>query len=170
MSTCRGERLPAHALAGEALMKREAVARLASFPLKAREAQTLWVHHAIAAAPSAAGPETQQTGALAWAQNKVLDLANKQLTSLKEAAPDSVRGYAYKGILYVLDRVDPDEVALRHLGSAKDVEVLLPELATQRAPADALARLRQLATDREELHRQWFRVSVTGAAEQRLVL
>ena len=151
-------------------MKREAVARLASFPLKAREAQTLWVHHAIAAAPSAAGPETQQTGALAWAQNKVLDLANKQLTSLKEAAPDSVRGYAYKGILYVLDRVDPDEVALRHLGSAKDVEVLLPELATQRAPADALARLRQLATDREELHRQWFRVSVTGAAEQRLVL
>jgi hypothetical protein len=145
-------------------MKREAVARLVSFPLKAREAQkTLWVHHAIAAAPSEAGQETQQTGALAWAQNKVLDLANKQLTSLKEAAPDSVRGYAYKGILYVLDRVDPDEVALRHLGSAKDVEVLLPEAGAQQTPADALARLKQLATERDELHRQWFRVSVTGA-------
>ena len=144
-------------------MKRDAVARLVSFPLRAgaqREAPTLWVHHAIAA-PSETGQETQQTGALAWAQNKAMALVTKQYTQLKEAAPDSMRGYAYKGLLYVLDRVDPDEVALRHLGSAKDLEVLLPEAA--QAPADALARLRALATERDQLHSQWLRVSVTGA-------
>lgn len=144
-------------------MKRDAVARLVSFPLRAgaqREAQTLWVHHAIAA-PSETGQETQQTGALAWAQNKAMALVTKQYAQLKEAAPDSMRGYAYKGLLYVLDRVDPDEVALRHLGSAKDLEVLLPEAA--QAPADALARLRSLATERDQLHSQWLRVSVTGA-------
>ena len=138
------------------------VARLVTFPLKQDAAGVpLWVHHAIAA-PSEARPDAQQTGALAWAQNKVTAVATKQYMQLKDAAPDSLRGYAYRGLLWVLDRVDPDVVALRHFCEAKDVQVLLPEGPAHDGPTETHNRLQLLASARSQLHTQRLGIAVSG--------
>jgi hypothetical protein len=148
---------------------RRATAHLLTFPLRAgarsSEAHHLWVHHAVAAAKAGGGDAEQTGGVVAWAQSKALSAAERQLKHLADAPPDSLRGFAYKAVLMVLDRVSPDEVALRHLAAATDLVILKQgNKECAETPERTLARLQRLATERHAHHAHFARLSAFGAS------
>ena len=136
-------------------------ARALTFQLQRAGEPELWVNYAV----SAPGQQAERGGAAAWGWGKVTEYAQRQWDAVKQAPEGSLKHRVYKGANWALDRVAPDEVALRHLANADALVLLVPEGVS---PAAAQQRLQRLGAARYSIHNHYLGLSYLGAAGRSL--